>query len=512
MSDDKLVTPNHLAAVISISELSGWLNKSLVVPPNRLGVLYSSDGQFQTLQPGQHEIRSIGDRLLKGKNTTICGLIPDDRFSIRITAPYLTSRDGFLVDMEMVCRVKINQGDRFFRKEVIPLGKILDEPHELDEGEARKAFNPLAAQHDWLDLVRGYSIDRLIELMFPILPRFLQDRGMELVSVDVILFNQSNQRPETIEKTQRIKQEVRKIKQEDSPETKQNLFSKLRELLPEGFHFRKEQDDEVLEQIMKLSPDDGRKESSKHRGLWENSFGIVRDEKAVQYKWLPKFWWARRTLWIVSLLAVGALITYLTLHFAAEADGSVLWSFILIGVWGVIIPLVLDSLKKLIEKREKLAEIRWLAPGSIYLYDLVHKDREGADTLVRKHCGEELEKTISVLHDLRSRVFKTGDSETAMQLRTLERKIGDAVEQVQSSKFGPAAYLNDLNIPNQAWHKMLDYDEDLMLYANALFDEAALAQLVYPDKDLDGSKLNELERHLDLFMAKFAARSRVVKA
>ena len=335
---------------------------------------------------------------------------------------------------------------------------------------------------------------------------------MELVSVDIILFNQSNERPETIEKTQRIKQEVRKLKQEITPDSEQNLFSQLRELLPEGFHLRKEKDDQVLEQIMKLSPDDGREESSKHRGLWENSFGIKRDEKATEYKWLPKFWWVRRTLWIVFLLAAGAAITYLTLHFGAEADGSVLWSFILIGVWGVIIPLVLDSVKKLVENREKLAEIRWLAPGSIYLYDLVHKDREGADALVRKHCAEELEKTVSVLHDLRFRVFKTGDSDTALHLRTLERKIGDAVEQVQSAKFGPAAYLNDLNLPNKAWHKMLDYDEDLMLYANALFDEAALAQLVYPDKELDDSKLNELERHLDLFMAKFTARSRVVKA
>jgi len=510
--EQTMVKQIPLARYFPVSDLEGRFNKYLEVPTNRTGFMYSPMQDMQTFQPGKHRIRSFGERITQVNQDLICGFMPSGRFSVLIQAPYLSSRDGVLLDMELVCRVTVQQNENFFTKTLLPVGEILDEPLHADEDDVRRIFSTISTQYDWIDLVRGYDIDQLIELMFPRLPNYLESRGMNLVSVDVVVFSRSDQREERAQKSQVLKAEVEDLGGEPSEKSRENFFEQLKEKLPEGFRFRQKEDVELIEQIRHLDPGEKQQTGSKRRGLFGKLFGGNRSEEGILSKDIPKYWWVQRTVWILILLSIGVFLTIVTMNLSENIQGIDFWNFLLAGVWGVNIPMMLNNLNRMVEKREKLTIERWLAPGSVSLDELVGKDRQKADGVVREHCSDQLVNTVNILHDLRARVYKENDTEKVLRIRTLERKIGDASEQVRSGSFGSAFYLNDVQISRQTWHKLLDYDEDLMLYSNAIFDASGLVQLAFPDRGLDDKALNELERQLDLFMTKFVARSRALKS
>jgi hypothetical protein len=506
----KLKSP--LAKTLPVSELDGRLNKYLDVPHDRLGLSYSASGEIKYFSSGRHKVSSFSERILNSDQDVIYGIVPTEQFSVQLEAPLLTSRDGGLVDLHMICRVKINTPEKFFAQEVLPQENIYDEPLMMDEVETRDALNPFVSQHDWIDLVHGYSIDRLIELMFPFLPKFLESHGMELVSVDIIGFQRSEQQESHNHKNWSLNDQIETLDSVKENQSEDNIFDKIKNKLPDGFRIKDPGNKDLLEQINNIDPDLKLQNQSKRRGLLGRLLGQKNPEEAIPHKRLPRFWWFGRTLWILSLLSIGALLTVVALKLRENIDGFDLWNFILFGVWGVNLPLVFNSVTKLIEKREKLSEERWMAPGSVYLDDLVRNNRQKADQVVRQHCSEELSKTVKVLHDIRSRAFKQNKTEEALCLRNLERKIDDASRDLNSEQFGKAPYLKELYIPNQAWHRMLDYDEYLMLYSNALCDISGKIQADYVDHGINTNTLDELERQVDLFITKFAARSRALKS
>jgi hypothetical protein len=84
----------------------------------------------------------------------------------------------------------------------------------------------------------------------------------------------------------------------------------------------------------------------------------------------------------------------------------------------------------------------------------------------------------------------------------VERHIEDCAEKVGSLEYGSAPYLTDLHISSHAWERMLDYDEDLLLYVKALSDEAQLLQ----QKSHADQLTDELVSDLDAGILKFGNR------
>ncbi len=506
-------TGQSIAEVVSISEMEGGSSKFLTVPEGFVGIAYCPNGPVETYQPGRHQVKKFSQRLFNQGGTTLYGLIPQGEIPLLIHAPYLSSRDGVLLDLRLFCRAKVIDPGLFFETEVLPMGEITPPVLEMDTEAASAIFSTLAAQYHWKELVEIFDLEKLRDLMFPELPHLLESHGLSLLSADQVVFYRSEEREEAERKVSEIEKEA----------------GKLGIALPDDIHIQDEKtgswlgrfsfagagkvgEQDLIKEIRMLFPDDSQKKRKRRRGMLERLLQNRKHAGQESHVRLPRFWWLGRSSLILFLVSSGSVITAVVLKLGENVEGFDPWSFILVGVWGVILPLVFNSAYKMVEKREKLAEKHWAAPGSFYLDDLVKDNRQEADRVMRQHCAGELRQVVDVLHDIRKRVFTDGEMDKALKLRTLERKISDAADQVMSAQFAPAPYRQDVRLPERAWVKMLNYDEALMRFANGLSDAASKAQQFYVDIQIGERTLLELERYVDLFMTKFAARSRLLKS
>lgn len=126
-----------------------------------------------------------------------------------------------------------------------------------------------------------------------------------------------------------------------------------------------------------------------------------------------------------------------------------------------------------------------------------------ADKLVRDECRTELFHIRDVVSDVRGVEYKRGKTDLALRLRNVvEKNSEDCADKVGRLDYGPAPYLTDLHISNHAWERMLDYDEDLLLFVKALSDEAHLVQ----EKSHADQLTEELVSDLDAGILKFCNR------
>ena len=163
------------------------------------------------------------------------------------------------------------------------------------------------------------------------------------------------------------------------------------------------------------------------------------------------------------------------------------------------------------EKQEDIVEDTWILPGGTLLDTFVKNRHPEMDQLVRQQCEHELGRTQEILNQVRSKTFKAGDTETALQIRDLERYIDDCRQKVMSQQYGQPPYMGELKISSQAWYRMIDYDENLLLYASALSEKTLLVQQEINIGDDLKLALPEIEKHLHTFIHQFAERSRALQ-
>jgi hypothetical protein len=215
-------------------------------------------------------------------------------------------------------------------------------------------------------------------------------------------------------------------------------------------------------------------------------------------------------MWILFLFVVSILLTWLVLQVGRRASPDITIGFIT-GLWLVVIPLILDALKKMVEKREEFSLATWMLPGATRLDLLVKNDRARADRLVREQCCAELHGCTEMLADMVTRIYKDGETSLALKLRELKQKYAKGEEDVAGSGFGAPAYLEEVHLSDQAWERMLDYDEDLLLRAGGLAETVHAAQLGLSAEPGKAPDVHNLELQLDGFLYHFGGRSRVLK-
>jgi hypothetical protein len=515
--------------VVPIQELSGWLSKTLDVPPASKGVVIRPDGKAETLKAGTHTVLTAADRLAGLGAGLKVGLIPADPFTARVKTPYLLSGDDVLMDAEVTFQVSVVDAPRYFTGQVISQGEM--KPGQIDlSGESIQAsVAQLVRRYAAADLIHGLPTYTLADSLQQALNTALQDLGLQVDSVQMIAFARSDDRVKVAEKVMKLEQGLQDIelqKKMAAVESQAQLDDFIHQLEPDiedsiglrpvlpgklELNSEKPAGPDPLKAIQGWVQDQTKKTDSGSHWRLTNLFQ-KKDPEPVMHKTYhsPRNWWVRRAAWIAILWLFGFGVTYwMMTGLKKEMRADILYGF-LTGFWLFLLPIIFGEIKKLIEKRELITQAIWNLPSATYLEQIVGRDKARADRLVREQCSFELERSRGMLEDIVSRLYNAGNTDEAIRVRELRHKFETALEKMKQTGFGTPAYLGEIKVSSMAWDRMLDYDDSLLGFSGAISQQVYNAQqAVGKVNGMPGRQ--SIEQRLDDFLYRFGGRSQVLK-
>jgi hypothetical protein len=521
--DKKQPTALPLGRAFRLKELKGSIEKWINVPPGRMGVVVEADGAERTLAPGYHRLLTVYQRL-RGQGVGLAaGYVPVGEFSLPLSIPYLLSGDGELVDLSLACALEISDPLKFFKEVVLPQGTLQSMGMEVSDEAAQKTIGAVTTKYAAADLAHGLP-PRLNGELLNALGLLATGWGLSVKNIPLVAFSRSEDRLVIAEKTQVLQERLQDIALQAKMVEIENQ-AQLDEFIQQvGPEFGKVVHPQVNQEKPASEAAAGKKPGEYLRTLFSGGgrgngrrgglIGKLFRQKGPAHPKigrLPRFWWLRRVLWMAVVVLVGLFLTSLVnrLASAASTDGKM---GLLLLIWGFVVGVALDSIKVLYEKWETVEETEHLSSGSSRLDDLIGNDRRRADELVREQCQKELQHVREVLQDIRTREFKRDKTDLALKLRNeLERNADDSIKKIGNPDYGRPPYVTDLHIDRYAWNAMLNYDEDLLRYANALSDKAHLLQQKSLADELDIGLLTTLDSDISAFCNRFFERGRPIK-
>jgi hypothetical protein len=516
--------------VFRLKELPGWLGKDLVVPPGRQGVTVRQDGPSRTYPPGKHRILSAWGRLLGQGAGLLAGYIPAEPFRAVILVPYLFSGDQVLLDTSVSALVSVCDAGRYLVEQVAPAGEMAHAVVDLSGPDVKMGIASLVRRYSAADLVQGLPTRLIANEIQSRLQEALQGQGLLVYELQVISFWRSDERVLAAEKIQAMEERLHGLEMQQSmasAETQAQYDDFIHQLQPglgEIIGVRPVAPSATagrpVSETLKswVRPGQSAQAPRPHWAL-QDLFGRKDSAEttaagatlaAPKVRRPPRRWWMPGMLYILGLGVIAALLTWLVQQVGRQASPNVTIPFIT-SLWMAVIPLALNEFKKMHEKREEYALATWALPGATRLDILVKNDRAHADRLVREQCRAELHTCSEMLADMVTRIYKSGQTELAIQVRDLKEKFLRGEGQVAGGSFGAPAYLEDVHLSDQAWERMLDYDEDLLQRAGTLSHTVNVAQLGLSDAS-KALNLPGLEQNLDAFLYRFSGRTRALKA
>lgn len=520
-----------LAQAFTIADLPGRVRKYVDVPQGRRGVTVDGDGEVEIFEPGRHLVLSGIGRLLGGGAGFRAGFIPAGPFTARIKAENLLSDDDVLIDASLLAEVEVMDPSRFFTQWVIPRGVIHGTSLDLSSEAAWQVLGSQTRNHTAADLISGAANERILAHIRAGLESCFNSQGLYLDFINFVSFWRADDRALAAEKTLVLRDRLREVELEEKMaevETEIQFQDFVNQLEPElvdkiGLHpvvdsskakEAGQEGDSILDTFLSWTNFESKKdENGKHfriDGLLRRA-GKKEEKKPRRGRKFPKWWWLPRAVWMVFVFLVAFLLTKVVNWIAGDASWGDRWQFHL-AVWGFAIVAILESLKTLIQKREKLEQVYLSEPGSTFVNDLVGKDRLHADALVRGQCQQDLNTAEKTMNDLRSRVYKDGDEEAALKIRTLEKKFARVGEQVMNPNTSVPPYVTDLKVSRKLWDEYLDYDEELLARVSALNEDVKQFQQAYPQGKATLERLDQLEGRLDAFRYHFENRSQALRS
>ena len=510
----------------TISELSGKLNRYLEVPPGRTGVVVFADGKTRILPPGKHRILTWGERLAGEGAGLKAGFVPSGTTSAQMHPRYFFSGDKVLLDAWLSMQVEIVDPARFFIEFVLPAGTLDSTNFDLSSLDVQTVIGAVARRYTAADLIAGLPTRAVAAELPGLFGGALEAQGLRLLSFQPPLFWRSDERAELAEKAQLLEERLQDVelqKQMAAVQTQAQLEDFIKQVLPEGSEVdslrvlvqdRPTQADLKTKITQEKVTDlkQALKNENATASRWRLSSLFDRNKKAqpARPERPRRAWWFSGSLWIAFLIISGAMITQVSLDMGKDISKEFMFAWIT-SVWMIILPLLFDAVRRMVDKREKIAEDRWRYGSIAHIDNLTGSDRARADRLVRGQVGGDLKAAAGMLDDLVSRTYNSGNQELALKLRELRRKFEDATEKVNQSSFGAPPYLSDLNIPKRGWELMLDYDEQVLAESNAVADLAQQLQETYSVGNDPAAGLAGLESRLDSLLYHFGGRERAVK-
>lgn len=507
-----------------LKDLKGWLTKHLEVPQGHQGIVIDAEGGAQTYPPGIHKVIT-GSRRMTGKGAGFrAGVIASSPLALVADTSHLLSGDGQLLDVSLGLVLEVADPVLAFKSaQVAEDGSLLA---ETDRESLWRVLQPMLRQYTAQDLAVNLPGDRLLAEILPRMDGLTAGSGLRTQAIRWLAVTPADERVKIAEKLQQLEEKLKDVELEKrlaEAESEAELRSYLGEVQP-GL-------DQVGVRVTSAGPAQGEKPFNRWRAglrgaaqkgkerpahILKQLFKKKPDETTspsrVERPRIPRRWWWNIAMTMLLFLAIGMALTYLV-KILTEGAPRASQLEILLAIWTVVVAIELDAAKRLYEKREALAEALWMHPDKSHLDILARNNRQQADTLVRKQASTVFQSIQDKFEDSQSRVFAGGQGDTnlAMKVRDLRRKIADLQGKIQDRAFGVPAYMTDLNVTWPAWLSMLDYDEDLLLQVNALDEEAFQLQEKVAVKGLTPEMLDEFEQDMDHYIHRFAARGRAVK-
>ncbi|NPA93570.1 MAG: hypothetical protein GXO56_07825 [Chloroflexi bacterium] len=516
----KLQDTLPLARAYAVRELPGWWGKSLDVPPGKIGVAVDARGQARTWpKPGRHRVLSVSERL-RGQGIGLrAGWVPAEPFEAAVQVPYLLSGEGRLVNLSLVARVRVSDPVAFFTRQVAPAGVLHHVTLSLNAEEAQAALSAVTTQYLADDLARGVPGEGLQAALVQRLRPFLATEGLAIQAAPVVFFWDPEKRASIEEKVLALEERLHNLQIEGkiaAAEAQERLEAFLREMEADGVKVQVT----PLDASEAASPEEAQDVLAAVRALWQGKevrhpllkrLFEQNKESTLPAPRLSRWWWVPRTAFIVAAWTIALLVTRLIFWWRGNNSFWDSWD-LLTPLWGFVLGVTLEGIKALYEKRERAEEANWQKYGYTRVDDLARQDRARADRLVREQSASMLRSLAEALNGWRSRVFRQGNTDLALRLKTLEKEAEHLAEDVLRSDFGRPPYVDpSLRIGKTTWDAMLDYDEALLVELHELLEY--VRNLQSPDKATPSQEkaLASLEQKLADFRLMFSRRSEALR-
>jgi len=507
-----------LGRAYRLKQLRGWLGKRLVVPTGYQGVVLFSDGRVRILPPGKHTVLNPWQRL-GGKGVGLrVAIVNAGEVSETLDAPHLLSGDGTLIDAAILTTLKISDPALLVQAPVWSEDDSLT--LSVNREEIRNALLPLVSEYAAEDLFGTLPTTHVLDGVYAQLTPLLKQKGIMLLQVDLLTFYPSSKRVEIARQVQELESRLDDAKAQEQLaglETQAQLQGFIQETQPglRGMGIVTKpaaagaQTRTLWQRFCQLF----RPKTPQPMRLLSALFGGKRDKsgKPLGVSNLPRFWWLGNLL----LIAFAVVLAYvLSQIFVKLTDGTNWFDQleILIPIWGFALAVTLENVRRILQIQEAHMEANWSRPGGGSLNNIARNDRERADALVRQQCAQEIQHINEILEDLQTRIYRggQGDSDQALRLRNLRRKVDDLKARVLDTQYGRPPYMTDLRVTWRMLQTLLDYDEDLLLHVQALGEKAGKLQQKAGTPQWNANLPDELERELDAFMLRFAGREHVM--
>jgi hypothetical protein len=522
-----------LAKVFRLKELPGRVQKYLLVPAGRLGVAVYGDGRSQTFPPDRHRVLSILDRI-RGRGVNLrAGFIPAPVGTVRLTFSNLLSGDSELVDASLICGVEVKDAPLFFLEQVVPRQEIQGEMVDVTTAAATQEFAALVRHYLAEDLVHGLPTKHLLREISNFIKAVLEPQGLQLAAIELMLFWRADDRVAAAEQALALREKLQEVE----------LQEKMLAVESQA------QLDEFIDQIegetgqkIDLRPviateETAAEKKSLRTWFWEALLPLitVEAETGGERRYLhfgdilarlrsdpaepddtprgrkrPQRWWLGRVIWMASVVAFAFGLT----KFILWVTGNTSWLDlveIILAIWAFAVVAVLESVKSLYEKREQIAEVNWTKPGATFIDDLT-ANRKQADKLVREQCSNDIGNMYQILDGLQTKLYNAGEMDPAVSVRKFKQKVETCQQELKNTNFGQPPYVTDLKISRRVWDNLLDYDEQLLVRASALSEDASRIQQKLAAGEFKPEMLTQLEARLDRFHTKFANRNQALRS
>ena len=510
--------PTLLAKAYPLQELKGWISKQLLVPPGKTGIAVFMDGKTELFTSGENQVLTDLDRLM-GKGAGFwAGYIPAEHFNASISVTNLLSGDDKLLDLNILSDVTIENEKKFFLDVVVPQREIPNQAFVVDLPEVFSSFATLIRSYSADDLVSGQVDEDIASKAQTLLTITLPGKGIKLESVSLIsIWNQEDriaieQQLLILDQKMKDLEFEKKLADVENKEELDQLLNnngiKLTQqatILPVGN--AGENQSKIKDWIHGLANDDQPGHNFRLKSLLvKKEFDSASPKKNP----ILKNWWVPRIIWmlVVILGAIGAT------YYLNQASEKIEWigqTEFYVAIWMFALGVLIESVSKLFKQWESFfADVE--KPSNILGLDNVRFKEKGViDQIVREQSEMELSMQRDILNELRSRVYRSGNEDLALEMKRIERKLEAFIPKIRDTNIGRPIYLReDVKLSKTGWNLLMDEEEVLLVKAALLSEETQSLQVAANIPDQVSSKISEYETNLDMFTNAFIGRERIL--
>lgn len=495
-----------IAKAYSIEDLSGWFGKWFHVPDGKQGIILYGDNEYELFPSGKRPVIRPFDRWIEKGTKIRLGYIPLGAFDIPARFSALPCGDSEPIDVSMILLVEVSAPALFFSKIVFPVGELVELP-DLEPVSLRKKIGEVLLQYEREDILSKVPVENIsteiIQLVAPLFPQF----GLKLLEMSFLVFQRSDHRSIEESKISEIEEKALKTLTNDAElTTRSEMNEVIKKVFPDSVRLDAQKSRHLSEVIDALHQVKRLENRPKQHWMLMALSNKGIDEADDKTQNVLRKWQRMEINWIILLLLIGSGLTYIFYHFGFDlTSGEIIGS--LVGIWGLIISLILNSIRKLVDKKETvmLAKNGLAGVNSGKLVGL--EMRSEVDKLVRQQCAMELKHVSEILNNSRAKLYDEGQTVLALKIKELEKSLEEKQKKVLDVSNTKPFYLTQMTVTDIEWQRLLDQEELSLQESKVLGLMTEAFQFAIPNVNVED--INKIENQLQVFNDSFYDRSRL---